>query len=108
MDLGVVRENLTRCAELPRRLRLRVGRVGPQVGAAVGRSLGLDPNNPRAKYIRLTNEIGTARFFGSDTAPFCESASELLDQWDFYELKSAIHPAWGKDLVQEIVNGCGK
>ncbi len=82
--------------------------TSPQVGAAVGKSLGLDPNNPRAKYIRLSNEIGTARFFGSDTAPYCESAGELLDQWDLYELKSVIHPAWGKDLVQEIVNGCGK
>jgi hypothetical protein len=82
--------------------------TAPQVGASIGKSLGLDPRNPRARYIRLSNEIGTARFFGSDTSPYCENATQLLNEWNSYTPKSAIHPAWGKDLVQEIVNGCGE
>ncbi|MEN8226867.1 MAG: hypothetical protein ABFS38_01840 [Bacteroidota bacterium] len=85
----------------------RAQTTAPMVSVAIGKSLGLNPNNPRAKYIRLSNEIGTARFFGSDTTPYCKSARELLDQWDSYQVKSAIHPAWGKDQVEEIVNDCG-
>lgn len=80
----------------------------PLVGAAIGKALKLDPLNPRAKYIQLSNEIGTANFFGQDTAPFCKSASELLEQWDSYQLKSPIHPSWGKGMVQEIVSSCSK
>jgi len=80
----------------------------PLIDAAIGKSLSLDPGNPRAKFMRLSNDIGVARFFGSDTTPFCEDARELLEQWDSYEAKSAIHPSWGKDQVEEIVNGCGE
>ncbi len=85
----------------------RAQTTAPQVSASIGRALSLDPDNPRAKYIRLSNEIGTARFFGSDTTPYCKSAQELLDSWDSYRLKSHIHPAWGKDHVEEITNACG-
>ena len=84
----------------------RAQTTAPLVSAAVGRALGLDPNNPRAKYISLRNEIGTAQFFGSDTTPYCKSARELLDGWDSYTLESGIHPTWGKNLAEQIVNAC--
>ena len=78
----------------------------PLINTAIGKSLSLDGNNPRAKYMRLSNDIGTAQFFGSDTSPYCNDARELLNQWDTYEVKSPIHPSWGKNRVIEIVNGC--
>lgn len=86
----------------------RAQTTAPLVDAAINKSLGLDPKNPRAKFMRLSNEIGTARFFGSDTAPFCDDAIELLEEWDSFKPKSAIHPSWGKSEVEGIVNGCGK
>lgn len=82
--------------------------TAPLIGQSIGRSLGLDPQNPRARYIKLTNEIGTARFFGSDTSPFCETARELLESWDVYPVKSEIHPAWGKNQVEGIIQSCGE
>jgi hypothetical protein len=86
----------------------RAQTTSPLIDAAIGKSLGLDPGNPRAKFMRLSNDMGTARFFGSDLTPFCKDASELLEQWDSYEVKSAIHPSWGKDQVEEILNACGE
>lgn len=86
----------------------RAQTTAPLIEAAIGKSLGLDPENPRAKFMRLSNEMGTARFFGSDLTPFCKDAHELLDQWDSYEVKSAIHPSWGKGQVEEIVQDCGE
>jgi len=80
----------------------------PLINAAIGRSLGLDAYNPRARFMRLSNDIGTARFFGSDTTPYCDDARELLEQWDSYKVKSPIHPSWGKGQVEEIINGCGE
>ncbi|MCK5137739.1 MAG: hypothetical protein KAR19_18280 [Bacteroidales bacterium] len=82
--------------------------TAPLVSAAIGKSLSLDPMNPRAKYIRLSNDIGTASYFGSDTGPYCQSARELLERWDSYPVKSPIHPVWGKKRVVEIVEACGK
>lgn len=80
----------------------------PLINTAIGKSLSLDGNNPRAKFMRLSNDIGTARFFGSDTTPYCDDARELLEHWDSYKVKSPIHPSWGKNQVEEIVSGCGE
>lgn len=86
----------------------RAQTTSPMIDAAIGKALSLNPDNPRAKFMRLSNDLGTAKFFGSDTTPFCEDARELLLTWDSYEMRSPIHPGWGKDQVEEIVKGCGE
>jgi hypothetical protein len=80
----------------------------PLIHAAIAKALALEPNNPRAIFLRISNEMGTASYFGQDTAPFCKQATELLQNWDSYTLKSPIHPNWGKDDVEGIVNICGR
>lgn len=75
-------------------------------GQAVGIALSIDPDNPRAKVIKLQNDMGLAQFFGKDPKEFCPQASELLANWDNYKLKSPLYPAWGKNQVEEIVAGC--
>jgi len=78
-------------------------KYGGLSGQAVGRALGMEPENPRAQLMQLQNELGTARFFGSDTKPFLIKAQTLLDNWDNYKNKSSLHPQWGKDQVEGIV-----
>ena len=73
---------------------------------AVGMALGLDANNPRAKFIKLRNDMGSAQFYGKDPKEYCPQASELLANWDSYKVKSPLYPSWGKDQVAEIVTGC--
>jgi hypothetical protein len=73
---------------------------------AVGMALGLDANNPRAKFIKLRNDMGAAQFFGKDPKEFCPQAAELLANWDNYKIKSPFYPSWGKDQVAEIVKDC--
>ncbi|MBI9066950.1 MAG: hypothetical protein JEZ09_06635 [Salinivirgaceae bacterium] len=86
----------------------RAQKYGPLSAQAIGMSLGLDPENPRAQYIKISNEKGTAQFFGQDTQIYCTQAQELLDKWDDYKVKSRIHPSWGKQQVEGIVNSCGQ
>jgi len=69
-------------------------------------ALGLDANNPRAKFIKLRNDMGSAQFFGKDPKELCPEANELLANWDTFKVKSPIYPAWGKDQVAQIVNEC--
>jgi len=73
---------------------------------AVGTALGIDPTNPRARFIQLQNNIGSARFYGKDPKDFCPEATALLNEWDNFKPKSPISPAWGKQQVAEIVNSC--
>ncbi len=80
----------------------------PLINAAIARALQLEPDNPRARFLQVSNELGTANFFGSDTAPICEKARKLLEAWDAYQLQSPIHPSWGKQETQGIVDNCGQ
>jgi hypothetical protein len=73
---------------------------------AVGMALGMDATNPRAKFIKLRNDMGSAQFFGTDPNEYCPQASELLASWDIFKVKSPLHPSWGKTQVAEIVTGC--
>lgn len=73
---------------------------------SIQQSLAIDPQNPRAKQLNLSNKIGTAQFFGQDTSPFCQEASILLTEWDNYSVKSPFHPTWGKDQVESIIANC--
>ena len=82
--------------------------TSPLIHAAIAKALALEPNNPRAIFLRISNEMGTAAYFGDDVSPYCAQAAELLQNWDAYELKSPIHPNWGKEDVEGIVNSCGK
>ncbi len=73
---------------------------------AVGMALGLDANNPRAKFIKLRNDMGSAQYFGKDPKEFCPQASDLLANWDNYKVRSPLYPGWGKEQVAQIVEQC--
>ncbi len=83
-------------------------KFGALSAQAVGMALGLDPGNPRAKFIKLRNDMGSAQFFGKDPKEYCPQASELLASWDSYKIKSPLYPSWGKDQVAGIVEECKK
>ncbi len=79
-------------------------KYGALSAQTVAKAIAMDANNPRARLIKLQNEMGTARFFGSDVTPYYAQAEELLNSWDSYKPKSDIYPNWGKGQVQGIVN----
>lgn len=80
---------------------------GAKSAIAVGKSLGMNPNNPRARYMQIANEQGTAQFFGKDMQEYCDSATALLGEWDsLNEVESPIHPSWGQDIVAGIASSC--
>ena len=81
-------------------------KYGMLSGQAVGRALGIDPTNPRARLINLQSEMGAAQFYGKDTKVYCEKARELLADWDNFKPQSPLYPNWGKDQVAGIVESC--
>jgi len=73
---------------------------------AIGTALGIEPENPRARYMQIANEMGTAQFFGSDVTASCEKGKILYEKWDEYKQKSRIHPGWGKEQLAGIIKKC--
>ncbi len=81
-------------------------KYGMLSGQAVGKALSIDPTNPRARLIKLQNEMGTARFYGKDPAVYCDEARQLMADWDNFKPKSQLHPNWGKDQLAGMLQSC--
>lgn len=73
---------------------------------ALGKAQAIDAQNPRVRYVKLSNDMGTAQFFGKDLAPYCAEANELLGSWDDFKAVSSLHPSWGKKQVEGLAASC--
>lgn len=68
-----------------------------------GTSMALDPENPRPVYLAAQYDMGAARFFKQDLAPFCEQISKSIEKFDNFKLKGKFYPNWGRDQAIGIL-----
>ena len=73
-----------------------------------GKAIELDPKNPRAHANSIEYEMGSARFFGQDLAPFCERLKKVLSLFDAQESDPPFVPTYGKDRVAQVIEQCGQ
>ena len=66
----------------------------------------LDPTNPRVVYNRAEWEIGGARYFGQDTAPFCKDIERSIELFTNFKPESEFHPNWGRERAEEALKAC--
>ena len=66
----------------------------------------LDPNNPRVAFGKAEWAMGSARFFGQDTAPYCKEMERSIELFTNFKPESAIHPNWGKERAIAVVESC--
>lgn len=70
------------------------------------RVLVMEPNNPRIVYNKAQWDIGSARFFGNETSPFCKDLEKSIELFAKFVPKSPFHPNWGKDQAEQAVKKC--
>ena len=75
-------------------------------GKAIGQSLAINPKNPRAQYLLLSNEVGQAQFFGKDPLEYCERIHALQVNWDDLNQSAEFYPKWGKEEIVSMANNC--
>jgi hypothetical protein len=75
-------------------------------GQAVGKAIELNPANPRAQHVLLSNEMGQAQFFGKDVSEFCPRVNALLNNWEELNKSPEFYPVWGKSEVQGLDRNC--
>jgi len=66
----------------------------------------LDPNNPRVVLNKAEWDMGGAKFFGQDTAPFCKDVQRSLELFANFKPESPFHPNWGEDRAKQIIEDC--
>ncbi len=81
-------------------------RLSGKVMQIYGQAAGIAPENPRVVLSKAEFEMGSARFFGTDTAPICLQIEKAVQLFDTFKPETPFHPNWGKDRAQSLLKSC--
>lgn len=68
----------------------------------------IDPTNPRVMLSKAQFEMGSAKYFGTDTKPICARIEKSLALFDTFKTETAFYPKWGKEQAEEALSECSK
>ncbi|AOW19896.1 tetratricopeptide repeat protein [Urechidicola croceus] len=77
-----------------------------KVIALYEKALQLAPDNPRVVFGKAEWDMGGAKFFGNDTAPFCKEIEKSIELFAKFEPKAPFYPIWGKERAEQVLATC--
>ncbi len=77
-----------------------------KVEAIYSQALELAPYNPRVVFSKAEWNMGSAKYFGKDTAPYCKDVERSLKLFDTFKAESDFHPSWGRERAEEVLAAC--
>ena len=77
-----------------------------KVASLYAQALQLAPDNPRVVFSKAEWDMGSAKYFGKDTAPYCKDVERSLELFDTFKAESAFHPNWGKERAETLLSQC--
>lgn len=80
--------------------------LAPKVAALYEQAAKIDPNNPRVILNKAEWGMGSANFFGQDTAPFCKDIERALELFANFKPETSFHPNWGKERAEQVMASC--
>lgn len=81
-------------------------KYGGKISELYTKALKLEPKNPRAVLCKADWEMGSAKYFGKDTAPYCKEIEASIKLFDTFKPESEFHPNWGKERAEQVVEEC--
>lgn len=82
--------------------------LSPKVIELYAKAEAIAPNNPRVIASKAEWNIGSAQYFGQDTAPFCKDLEHALELFAKFKPESQFHPKWGKERIVQLLESCKK
>lgn len=80
----------------------------PKVVAIYNKAMAMAPSNPRVVLSKAEWGMGSAKYFGQDTTPYCNEIERSLELFANFKPESPLHPNWGKERAEEVLSSCGK
>ena len=77
-----------------------------KVAELYAKAVKLDPTNPRAAYCKADWGMGSAKYFGQDTEPFCKEIEASLELFDTFKPESDFHPNCGRERAEQVLAEC--
>ncbi|WP_136481955.1 hypothetical protein [Cognatitamlana onchidii] len=82
--------------------------LSPKVAQLYAKASQIDPNNPRVVFCKAEWDMGSARYFGQDTSPFCKDIERAIELFANFKPETPFHPNWGAERAEQVLNTCKK
>ena len=83
---------------------------GPKLSGTVmglyGKAQAIAPENPRVIFGKAEFEIGSAKFWGTDTKPMCAQIEKAIGLFATFKPETAFSPKWGLERALEAQKNC--
>lgn len=79
-----------------------------KVVALYQKALQLAPDNPRVVFSKAEWDMGSALYFGQDTAPYCKDVEHALQLFANFKPEGEFYPNWGKDRAEVTLKNCNQ
>jgi hypothetical protein len=70
------------------------------------KAMALSPNNPRVVLGNAEWNMGSARYFGKDTKPYCKDVEKAIELFANFKPESEFAPNWGKAHAKAVLKSC--
>ncbi|MEM6515812.1 MAG: hypothetical protein AAF688_06480 [Bacteroidota bacterium] len=77
-----------------------------KISELYNKALKIAPENPRVVLGKAQWDMGSARYFGQDTKPFCKDIEKSLELFESFKSESKFYPNWGKEGAEEALKEC--
>ena len=74
--------------------------------AIYAHALDLAPDNPRVVLSKAEWDMGSAKYFGKDTTPYCKDVARSIELFTNFKPEGPFYPNWGKERAIMILNNC--
>jgi len=81
-------------------------KYGAKIAELYEKASVLDPTNPRVVFGKAEWGMGSAKYFGKDTAPYCKEIEASIELFDTFKPASKLHPNWGKERAEAVIKDC--
>lgn len=81
-------------------------KYGGLVSSIYAQAYELAPENPRVVYNKAEWDMGSAKYFGKDTAPYCKDIEKSIELFANFKPESPFHPNWGKERAEQVLADC--
>ncbi|WP_417875878.1 tetratricopeptide repeat protein [Winogradskyella sediminis] len=81
-------------------------KYGAKISELYNKALAIDATNPRAALGKAEWAMGSAKYFGKDTAPYCKEVEASIELFNTFKPESRLHPNWGKERAVAVAKNC--
>ncbi|WP_298894514.1 hypothetical protein [uncultured Psychroserpens sp.] len=81
-------------------------KYGGKIAELYSKAYTIAPKNPRVVFGKAEWGMGSAKYFGQDTKPYCAEIEKSIELFTNFKPESDLHPNWGKERAEQVVKSC--